>query len=223
MCSYLTFMKRIFLSIFLLSTILSCGGSHQGQTAAVGTVSLSSVPACSASDLTPFNPGGSFIRPSQLPQGQYTYMSGNVYIETISGFSPPAKMHLLDTQPNTNNYPGQLICLTITTPHPAFMTGSYIYRIANVMSDRIDFSFNRGLTISSNGTTLVTNFFTDDLTRTMTIPEVIADENARLARGERVEVYQTGANAWRLVVVRNTTAMGVTSRIHIAANYTKSP
>jgi hypothetical protein len=213
--------SRVLAMAALMAAVAGCSPAE--HKAIVGQVTQSSIPLCSVSDLAPFNPGGAFIRVSQLPQGVYTYNGGDVYIETVSGYTPPAKMHVIDNQPNTNNYPGQLVCLTITSPHPAFATGSYIYRIANVMADRIDFSFNRALTITSNGSAVTTNFFTDDLTRTMTLAEVIADENTRLARGERVEAYQTGATTWRLVVVRNTTAMGITSKIHIAANYVKSP
>ncbi len=205
----------------MFAFIVSCSSNDGNNGGNGGANAFATVPLCSASDLTPFNPIGSGVRISQIPLGTYNYTGGEFYSESVN-LPVQVSIHVVDTDPNSSNTPGTVTCLTIPGGTlPVFDTASYIYRIATAQPSQFNFAVTRALRISSNGTGIQTMFSSDDTTEVRTKDDLIAEEDRRYARGEQIDVYQTGANTYRLVVIRTSTAAGFTAKVYIGANYTK--
>lgn len=215
-------MKHVCSLLVASLAIVGCSSSSTGGSGGAFAVPVATVPACTLGDLSPFAAVGTGYQFTQLPVGQYNYTGGETYIETLN-LSPNMAMHLQDNQPNAQSYSGNLLCLTNgTAPIRLFNTGGYLFKFMNITGTQFNLAIDRTLSIVSDGTNITNTFTSDDTTLTMTNAEVAAKQMALAAHGDSLNVYQTGVNTYRAILIRVSTGQGITSRFYIRADYTKT-
>lgn len=226
----LSFDSRIRILILSLAAASIFGCTSSDSTNGTGgtfAVPIVNVAGCTSDNLLPFAPVGTGQRITQLPVGQYNYTWGETHIETI-GHNPTMIMHLQDNSPNTQNYSGNLVCLTgAEAPIALFDTGGYLFRFMTITGTNFNLAITRQLSVVSDGNTITNTLTSDDQILNLTNAEAVAKEDKVLnhcwfGECDTLAVYQTGANTYRAILKRVSTGPnGITARFHVRADYTK--